>query len=395
VLASPRVWWLALVLGVLLRAYLLLFTPGTFDVAVWQSHAGWIWEHGLVGYYGRSEVFNHPPFIGAVMEQLWRLARAAPGDFAFWLRAPFAVLDLGSALLLLSLFRESAWRYAVAAAYWLHPLAVLYSAYHGNTDSAVAFFMLLGVWAASRGSAAWAGAALGVGLWVKLPAALAVPALFLALPDLRARARFSAALGVVGVSTYLPVLLAAPGLLAERVFLYPGLYITNADGDPIWGLWSILGAPEALPGFLQGPAALHRRFNSAICWAGVLLLAWLRRDRTAPHDLARTVCASLLLFYALTWNWAFQYLAWVVPFLFFLEWRWAALATLLLGGYVYGSYAFLTGSPVLLGPWDFAGTRGWPGWLIALRSASVLFCAAAAGIFLVEASRREWRVRRT
>ena len=61
------------------------------------------------------------------------------------LRAPFAGLDLGTALLLLRLFRDSPFRYAVFAAYWVHPLALIFSAYHGNTDPAIAFFVLLAV----------------------------------------------------------------------------------------------------------------------------------------------------------------------------------------------------------------------------------------------------------
>ena len=37
-------------------------------------------------------------------------------------------------------------RFLAAACYWLSPAAIILSAYHGNTDSAVAFFLLLCVW---------------------------------------------------------------------------------------------------------------------------------------------------------------------------------------------------------------------------------------------------------
>ena len=62
--------------------------------------------------------------------------------FRVLLRAPFAALDLATAGLLLVAFAGSPWRLAIFAGYWLHPLAILFSAYHGNTDTSVAFFAL-------------------------------------------------------------------------------------------------------------------------------------------------------------------------------------------------------------------------------------------------------------
>jgi len=57
------------------------------------------------------------------------------------------------------------------------PTAILISAYHGNTDTAVAFFLLLTVWLATKERILSSGAAFGASLWVKLPGILALPAL--------------------------------------------------------------------------------------------------------------------------------------------------------------------------------------------------------------------------
>ena len=119
------------------------------------------------------------------------------------------------------------------------------------------------------------------------------------------------------------------------------------------------------------------------------LLAWLRRGRLAPRELGASVCGSFLILYGLTSFWAWQYLAWSVPFWFFLGWRFTALATLLLGGYVYGAYALFTGSPWLLGRWDFVGHGSWPMRLDVLRAASVLLCFISAGVLLVRAALAE------
>ncbi len=66
-------------------------------------------------------------------------------------------------LILLVLLRQKRWRFVTVAAYLLNPLAIIFSAYHGNTDSAVAAFALLCVWALSKGNVIGAGAALGAG----------------------------------------------------------------------------------------------------------------------------------------------------------------------------------------------------------------------------------------
>jgi len=63
---------------------------------------------------------------------------------------------------LLRLLVASPWRFVVAACYWLSPLAIILSAYHGNVDSAVGFFLLLSVWLLSKERTISAAAALGI-----------------------------------------------------------------------------------------------------------------------------------------------------------------------------------------------------------------------------------------
>src|SRR6202011_1101613 len=94
---------------------------------------------------------NHPPFISEVEALLLLLSDATGIPFRIFLRAPFALLDAGSAFLLLLLLQSNPWRFLLAACYWLNPLAIIFSAYHGNTDSAVAFFLLLCVSLLSKG----------------------------------------------------------------------------------------------------------------------------------------------------------------------------------------------------------------------------------------------------
>ncbi len=124
------------------------------------------------------------------------------------------------------------------------------------------------------------------------------------------------------------------------------------------------------------------------------LYALLRRNDVEPRDLGVTICASFLIFHGLTNFWAYQYLAWFLPFLVFPGPRFAALGTALIFAFIYVLYAMLCGNPYLLGKWDFNAFPFWPTALLRLRDVAVLFCLVSGLTFLGRAARNEWlRVR--
>jgi hypothetical protein len=135
-------------------------------------------------------------------------------------------------------------------------------------------------------------------------------------------------------------------------------------------------------------AAAAASWNTFVCFAPIVALAWLRRGEREPRALGATLAASFALLYGTTSYWAFQYLAWSLPFWFFLPARIAAPVTLLLAAYVYGVYANYTGSPLLLGRWDFVRHAPWPPLLVGLRDASVLACFAVGWGSLARAALR-------
>ena len=133
--------------------------------------------------------------------------------------------------------------------------------------------------------------------------------------------------------------------------------------------------------------------NVFLVWVPILALAWLRRGRGEALEAGTTVCGSFLLLYGTSSFWAWQYLAWSIPFFLCLGRGFGVASTLLLGGYVYGAYAFFTGSPWLQGRWDFASHTAWPPVLVFLRDASVLLCFGSACLLLVCEARALWRRR--
>jgi hypothetical protein len=155
-------FWMAIVLGAAIRFYLVVFTEGTFDAQLWEGHSRDVIERGVVGCYHVNGSANHPPFISEIEAVLLGMSDATGISYRIFLRAPFALLDAAGAFVLLRLLVASPWRFVVAACYWLSPLAIILSAYHGNVDSAVGFFLLLSVWLLSKERTISAAAALGI-----------------------------------------------------------------------------------------------------------------------------------------------------------------------------------------------------------------------------------------
>jgi hypothetical protein len=384
----PSWFLLVIAVGLALRAYLVVFTPGTYDVGIWQKHATGINDLGLIGYYHANLEMNHPPLIGVCMAALLRAGTATGIPFRVLLRAPFALLDLGTCLLLLSALRLQRFRFAIAACYFLHPLALIYSAYHGNTDSAVAFFLVLSCLELAGGRPLGAALAVGACTWIKLPILVALPAFFFAIPGWRKRAHFLLVAWCLAFAAYLPALLLDPGVILRNVVGYQGQMIQTPAGVPVWGAARISLSylpllPPAWRAYLAAPLVFWILHNGWIYAVPIVVISFLRRKQNTFAGLSLTVAAVYSVLYGFSNYWSFQYFAWSVPFWLTAGPAFAVPASLLAGGYIYGLYWFLCGDFALSGPWDFLGHPHWSGLLIGLRNLSVLFFFLAACVFLV------------
>ena len=393
------IWfWVLISLGLAIRFYLVTLTEGTQDVAIWERHARDVRDHGLIAYYQSDPSANHPPFITEVESLLLRVSDATGIPYRILLRAPLALLDLATTFLLLLLFGECRWRFVVAAAYWLNPLSIIFSAYHGNTDSAVAFFLVLCVWLSSQNKLIAAAVALGVSLWIKLPIVLAIPALTFFIPDWRRRFQFLAIAGGVALMTYLPALIQDPAIIWKNVFGYRAQILHTTAGVSAWGprvlLFSIIAAPQNWPIAFRAPILFFLENSWLIALALALLLTWLRRNHRSVSELCATIAFVLVIVLAISDGFSFQYFAWSLPFWFFLP-RWFFIpALILVGAYIYFLYAYLCGNPWLLGVWDFNGHPDWPLPIIAIRNAAYLFVCAGAIWFVISSTVRAFPTRR-
>lgn len=391
-LKSKGAFWTAILIGAALRIYCVVFTNGTGDMDDWEDHAQQVRDRGLIGYYHANSFANHPPFISKVGALILQISTVTHIPFRILFRAPFALLDAGNAFLLFSLLPENRWRFLAAACYWLSPAAILISAYHGNTDTAVAFFLLLTVWLAVKQQTLSSGAAFGASLWVKLPGILALPALLILFRRWRLRALFLLAAVVTALSTYLPALVYDYKVVYTNVFGYRGLILQTATGVPLWGpsvlLFSTLAPIQAWPEKYLRPALFLLERSWYIAIAAILLLSWLRRNRASPREVCATIGMAYAVLFGFSDYWAFQYFAWALPFWFFLRPWFSIPAVSLTSAYIYALHWTFCGNGWLLGKWDFLGHQNLPLLVLTIRNLAVSFFLVSACLFLIFPMRR-------
>lgn len=381
-----------MLIGAALRIYCFTFTNGTGDMDDWEDHAQQVRDRGLIGYYHANSFANHPPFISKVGALILQIATATGIPFRILFRAPFALLDAGNAFLLFSLLPENRWRFLATACYWLSPAAILISAYHGNTDTAVAFFLLLTVWLATKQQILSSGAAFGASLWVKLPGVLALPALLILFRHWRLRALFLLAAVVTALSTYLPALIHDYKVVYANVFGYRGLILQTATGVPLWGpsvlLFSTVAPIQAWPENYLRPALFLLERSWYIAIAAILLMCWLRRNRASPREVCATIGMAYAVLFGFSDYWAFQYFAWALPFWFFLRPWFSIPAVSLTSVYLYALHWTFCGNGWLLGKWDFLGHQNLPLLVLTIRNLAVSFFLVSACLFLISPMRR-------
>ena len=391
---APRAFWIAIVVGAALRIYCVAFTNGTGDMDDWEDHATQVRDRGLIGYYHANSYANHPPFMSEAGALLLQLSTVTQIPFRILFRSPFAILDAANALLVFLLLPENRWRFFATACYWLSPAAIIISSYHGNTDIAVPFFLLLAVWLGTKQRTISSGIAFGASLWVKLPAILGLPALLLWFRNWRARGLFLLVAFVTAAITYLPALIQDYKIVWTNVFGYRGLILQTAGGMPLWGpsviLFSIFAPMQAWPEkYLRVVLFLLER-SSLIAIAAIFILAFLRKDRHLPQQICATIGMSYAILFGFSDYWAFQYFAWGLPFWFFLRWWFSVPAVVLTSAYLYSLHSLFCGNPWLRGGWNFAGHPTLPLFLVILRDLGVAFFFLSACAFLFLA----WRTRK-
>ncbi|HVU62208.1 MAG TPA: glycosyltransferase 87 family protein [Mycobacteriales bacterium] len=313
---------------------------------------------GSVGVPYRDHPVEYPPVIGGLMWAAAEVTSVLHGGGADpnGTRAEtfFDVTALGlAALALVSTWtvaqlvgRRRAWDVVMVAA---SPVLLMHA--FTNWDLAAVALTGVGLWLWSRGSPAWAGVALGVGIATKLYPMLVLVALVLLCVRAQrvqaaARAIGGAAAGVV--AAYLPAIVLSyqtPGSVFHSAFLFPSAscdaayplrgwrwflslsQTRGADWGSIWLVlqhWfhgSTLGSPAQC-----GAAPKDLNLLSALAVlalvAGVAVLIWRARQLPRVGQISFLLVAGFIMLNKVD---SPQYALWLVPLAVLARPRWASL----------------------------------------------------------------------
>lgn len=338
--------WAALAAATAAKIFLALTTAGTIDAAGFADHLAKIEQFGGLDAYrvrgAFNNPFNSPPFMIHALKAMGWLAQTTPLPFPFWLRLPSVLADVGSFLITCRLLarlwpgRDLTVPLMLVA---LSPVSIMLSGYHGNTDSLMIFFVLLGVCLCERVDSAWAaGLAFGAALSIKVAPLIFAFALLLYLPDARRRLQFSVAAAGLWFTASLPYVLQDPVVIARTVFGYGSIY-----GHWGWTYFLARLLPDTLqyahaPHDVIGPHAVYATVGKCVLLGLVIGFSfWMnRRRRKVPLFIQ---CGLLItLFLTLTPGFGSQYLVWLMPWVAALA-PWTVLAYQLpAAGYLFFGY---------------------------------------------------------
>jgi hypothetical protein len=349
-------------------------TYGTNDIFHWYDFLQAVHNHGPVGIYSfkfKHSYYNHPPLIGYY---LWVLDKLQGHHLRMplTLRSVSSVSDVVSAVLVFEILRRRRALVEATAAGVLvaiSPVLFIISGFHGNTDPVFVMFVLLALHLlADRSQPAWAGAALGIAVGIKIVPFVVLPALLIyaLIRGWRPLLEFIVGFAVVFGLSWGPALIQEHAAVRAHVIGYPG------SGVSQWGLIQLahwMGDPS----WEKTLTGSGRFLEVLFCAAAGAVVVWWR-----PHLVAEAVGLSLGLFLFLGPAFGCQYLVWGMAASYLLSFTWATAYNLFAGItltiiYDRWSRGF---------PWYHAQASGFPlhelWWLFAIWI--VLGCACAQGI---------------
>jgi uncharacterized membrane protein len=242
-----------------------------------------------------------------------------------------------------------------ATAFVLCPAAIMIAGFHGNSDPIVVAFL---IWAVYGAEAGWqpslTGLLFAAACSVKVWPLFLIPAFCFHLANWRQRAAFLTTATVAGLVFGAPYAFQFPTLIATNVFGYRGL-------SGWWGLSALFAGYE--------------HFGTPLAFAAVALISfYLHRTGFRLYGVVGGAIAVFLVF---TPGFGVQYLAWLLPFSFFLGWRlvasfYAVSTALLVAAYTHWSGGF---------PWYFADSfrPDWLTWMM-LDIAKVCWLVLVIGV---------------
>jgi hypothetical protein len=386
---SPRVFVLLLLgLATAAKALWAMNSLGTCDVMIFAGFANAMLKMGLASLYQRAAMFNHTPFTGWLVKEIYVASGHDALRFATMLRLACILADIALVLGLLRVRKLTGkppwWALCLFAA---SPVSIMVSGFHGNIDPIMVMFLFLAAVAVLQDRPVLCGLMFAAACNIKIPPILVAPVfIFYWIGRGRRPAiSFMGASGALMLAGASWALIHCPAAFLRNVFGY-GSY---------WGSWGVTywlshtGVKDFEQFGFQGLSAAQNGVILAlklITLSGVLTLAW-RRRKLGGIEFLTTLGA------AFTWIFVFmpgagaQYMVWFAPFLLLLSPGWWAALTAGAAIYMARFYHSTAGFHF---PWFFAVPRGpdtpyWAPWtnLVWGTFIALLLCRGPSW-FLIE-----------
>jgi Glycosyltransferase family 87 len=327
-------------------------TYGSLDAVLWGIDLANLHHDGAIALYRNGttvlipgladhhhEVFNHPPFMLRMLSWWGWLSDVSGRPLRFWLRFTCSALDLMSIALLagMMLRTESEFRPASLLLVAVSPVSLMISGFHCNVDPIMVGFLLLSIYLLETGPVWPAGMAFGMAINIKVVPLIFLPAIFLYLSGKKRIHFFLATAGAVVIAS-LPIIVQDPLLVMRQVFGY----------NPLSGNWGISRFVFALAS--DASFSIYARFAKIPLMLVVILVSLWMNARERKPILGLQLGFISFLFLALSPGFGVQYLAWLVPWTYFLTLR-QSLAFHLTGGLLLFSYYSRAAGQF---PWDLA-----------------------------------------
>jgi len=168
--------------GVLIRLAIIFVSDGSNDVRAWGRFASAVLDGGISKAYAMYPECNHPPLALWLSGVSLRISTATGIRFSIIFKIPSLLAETLTMVLLLKMSarlmpsRLGVW---VLGAYTFTPLAILISAFHGNTDAICVSMTLLALYCIIMQRSAATGLSLAAAINIKLIPLLFAPLLAL------------------------------------------------------------------------------------------------------------------------------------------------------------------------------------------------------------------------
>ena len=304
---------LVLFLGIALRVWIGLSFYGTHDIGAWEHYSTY-WQDGL-SPYDNNHNYVYSPLWFWIISFFSFVARHTSFAFSFVIKWPLILADLAMVWLICKSSQEMGetveQTLQSATLFFLNPVSILISGYHGQFDN-LSLFLILAAWYVQRFAqnlTVWKTSFfLSLSVAVKHFNILLMPIFFWSEKGIFKKILIFVAAPLLFIFSFLPYLAGSSGeWVIKNVFQY------NL-GAGYWG-WSgiICRSVLFLTGNDLGKASwfpILSYFNPFLYIAMFVATYWILKK----YDLLDAIILTFLIFYVFTTQIAPQYTLWIIPF---------------------------------------------------------------------------------